>query len=240
MTIVLAVLLSLLALASFVWLVIVAFKQHVGWGLAVFFLSPIASLVFAIMHWAKAKVPFLVNVGSNILLVIVIYNIFVGFAQQQVEGFKNDPAMQAYYQKLLEQRQKNEITDEELKQAMLTAMFKKSFKLDVNDDVVKPAMDEDKQPEPMDEPQPVEEEQPAQQVIQRKKAYLPLSLSDVSGHIGDPMKIYSNDGNVRSGTFERSDEGSLYFQQRVYNGTLSFEVRKKDIRRLEVLGYREY
>lgn len=238
MTFVFAGLLGIVALASFIWLVVIAFKEHVGWGLAVFFLSPIASLIFAIMHWAKAKTAFLVNVGSNILLVIVIYNIFVGIAQQQVEGFKNDPAMQAYYQSLFEKRQRGEITDEEMKQAMLTAMLKKSFKMEIEENTAEPAVTE--APAEVMEEQPAEVEQPQQQVIQRKKTYLPLSMNDVGGHIGDPMKIYSSDGNVRSGTLERIEKDSLYFQQRVYNGTLLFEVRRKDIRRLEVLGYREY
>ena len=54
---------ALLALAAVIgvsaslWLVVQAFRRHVGWGLAVLFV-PLANLVFSIVHWAEAKRPF--------------------------------------------------------------------------------------------------------------------------------------------------------------------------------------
>lgn len=64
----------LLHLAAFIWLVIVAFKRSVPWGLAVFFLSlllaPIPAIVFAVTNWFDAKKPFLAYLFTMILALV--------------------------------------------------------------------------------------------------------------------------------------------------------------------------
>lgn len=61
----------LLAAFGNIWLLVEAFKESTGWGLAVFFLGPIASLLFMIRHWERARTPtiFLV-LGCLIALVL--------------------------------------------------------------------------------------------------------------------------------------------------------------------------
>ncbi len=61
---VLVVLLFLAGIVGYFWLLSFAYKQSRLWGLAVFFLSPIAAIVFAKKHWKVAKKPFLVYVSS--------------------------------------------------------------------------------------------------------------------------------------------------------------------------------
>jgi len=68
----LAGLACLVAMASFIWLAIVAFKQHILWGLAVLFL-PLAPIVFAVMNWHESKKPFLINVGSSLAAVVLFF-----------------------------------------------------------------------------------------------------------------------------------------------------------------------
>jgi hypothetical protein len=68
----LAGLACLVAAGSFVWLAIVAFRTHILWGLAVLFL-PLAPIVFAVMNWHDAKKPFLVNLGSSVLAVMLFF-----------------------------------------------------------------------------------------------------------------------------------------------------------------------
>ena len=51
---------------AFIWLAVVAFRQGVGWGLAVLFL-PLANVIFAIKHWHEAKRPFLANLALSFL-----------------------------------------------------------------------------------------------------------------------------------------------------------------------------
>src|SRR6478609_2487028 len=54
------------AVVGVVWFVVVAFKRHVGWGLAVLFL-PFANLVFLGRAWSRARRPFLLSIAGMIL-----------------------------------------------------------------------------------------------------------------------------------------------------------------------------
>ena len=55
-------------LAGGIWLIIVAFQENVGWGIACVFV-PFLSVVFAITHWTKSKVPFAIHWGGLAVLV---------------------------------------------------------------------------------------------------------------------------------------------------------------------------
>jgi len=46
------------ALVFWIQILIVAFKTHIGWGLASLFI-PFVGLVFVAMHWQETKTPFL-------------------------------------------------------------------------------------------------------------------------------------------------------------------------------------
>jgi hypothetical protein len=73
---------SIVSLVGFVWLCVLAFKEHVGWGLAVFFLSPIGAIVFAIKHWQASKKPFLIYAASTVaffVLAITAFSAMGGF-----------------------------------------------------------------------------------------------------------------------------------------------------------------
>jgi FtsH-binding integral membrane protein len=58
-----------------IWLLIAAFSEHIFWGLACMFL-PFASLVFLLLRWDKAAVPF--GVGFLGLLLLLIGGILSG------------------------------------------------------------------------------------------------------------------------------------------------------------------
>jgi hypothetical protein len=46
-----------------IWLLVIAFRTHVGWGLAFMFI-PFAGIAFVVMHWSKARKPFLCLLGG--------------------------------------------------------------------------------------------------------------------------------------------------------------------------------
>jgi len=56
---------GIVALVGFIWLVVVAFKESILWGIGCL-LVPCVSIVFAIMNWDKAKQPFLIGLGGSI------------------------------------------------------------------------------------------------------------------------------------------------------------------------------
>lgn len=63
-----------LLLAAFggIWLLVVAFRESVLWGLGVVFI-PFVSVIFAIIHWDDAKWPFLINLAGTILFFVGVF-----------------------------------------------------------------------------------------------------------------------------------------------------------------------
>ncbi|MET4729440.1 thiol:disulfide interchange protein [Lysobacter enzymogenes] len=60
---------GLICFGAGLWLLVLAFQESVWWGLGSLLLSPVM-LVFVILHWNKAKVPFLINLGGLALVIV--------------------------------------------------------------------------------------------------------------------------------------------------------------------------
>ena len=71
---------GLISFIGGIWLLVVAFKQSVWWGLGSFFIAPVA-LVFVILHWQDSKKPFLISLAGGVLCVIAAM-----MAPQVVDG----------------------------------------------------------------------------------------------------------------------------------------------------------
>jgi len=61
----------LLAIIGNFWLLLEAFKESTGWGLAVFFLGPIATLLFMVRHWDRAKSPTILMVIGLVIGIVL-------------------------------------------------------------------------------------------------------------------------------------------------------------------------
>jgi hypothetical protein len=70
-----------IALAGGIWLLVIAFRASVWWGLGSIFV-PFVSLIFVITHWEVAKRPFLVSVAGSILLIVGAALGGAGFSSQ--------------------------------------------------------------------------------------------------------------------------------------------------------------
>jgi hypothetical protein len=57
-----------LGLIGGIWLLIEAFRASIWWGLGSLFI-PFVSLIFVITHWSAAKTPFLISLGSVVLVI---------------------------------------------------------------------------------------------------------------------------------------------------------------------------
>ncbi|MCC6979986.1 MAG: hypothetical protein IT343_16830 [Candidatus Melainabacteria bacterium] len=61
--------LGLLAnVACGIWMIVIAFQKHIGWGLAVIFL-PFGLWIYAISDWKRANKPFLIHIAAVIMIV---------------------------------------------------------------------------------------------------------------------------------------------------------------------------
>ena len=61
----------LVSVVAGIWLLVVAFKTSVWWGLGSL-LIPFVALIFVIMHWQVAKKPFLWNLLGGVLIAVGI------------------------------------------------------------------------------------------------------------------------------------------------------------------------
>lgn len=51
-----------------IWILVLAFKRHIGWGLACFFI-PLASVVFIFMNLPRTAIPFVISIVSMVMMV---------------------------------------------------------------------------------------------------------------------------------------------------------------------------
>ena len=61
---------GLIWLVGHVWLLIRAFQEGLGWGLAVLLMPGLADLFFSVDHWLIAKKPFWLSVAGAVLMLI--------------------------------------------------------------------------------------------------------------------------------------------------------------------------
>ncbi len=75
---------SIVSLAGYLWLLILAFKKSTAWGLAVLFI-PFVSLYFSIKFWAETKKPFLIHSSASAgLIVLAVVSIFFTVGESQM------------------------------------------------------------------------------------------------------------------------------------------------------------
>ena len=60
---------SLLAIVGYIWIVVIAFQDNVGWGIGSL-LCFIAGLVYVAQHWEATKKPFLIWLAGFVLSMI--------------------------------------------------------------------------------------------------------------------------------------------------------------------------
>ena len=96
--------LALVSLVSFIWLLVVAFKESLIWGFLVFLFSPLSAIAFAIYHWNEAKKAFLVYFTSLVIFSVMFFSVFA-----KMGGLETIETTH----KTAKQLEKGEITEEE-------------------------------------------------------------------------------------------------------------------------------
>lgn len=99
-----SVLVGLVGLVSFIWLVVVAFRESVIWGFLVLIFSPISAIAFSIYHWYDAKKPFLIYLAATIVFIAIFFNAFSKMGGMEMISTTQETA---------EQLEKGEITEVE-------------------------------------------------------------------------------------------------------------------------------
>jgi hypothetical protein len=224
MTIALLIILSIISLIAWIWLLVVAFKEHVMWGLGVFFLSPILAIVFAIMHWQEAKKPFLIYIITTVLVFGMYINLFSDAITQSVE--------------IAQQQESGQISEEEAQRRMF-----EMFGMEVPPELQQQATEQQtteneitKLTEQLEQGGGTE----APQEKQRVEVFNPIRLSQAKQYIGRTIQITTRSGVVKKGTLKTVHYDRITLERQLRGGDFAFDVRNSDIERLEVQDWEEY
>jgi len=225
-----------IAMLSYLWLMVEGFKQHVMWGIGIFFI-PLVSIIFAIMHWQKAKTPFLINLVATILIVVVLFEPMVGVMNESVQiaqRVKNGEITELQAQELLQQRIMQMLRGED------------AVVID-NNDLLTP---EEQRIETLREELRIKNEaalesqayaaEQAQKVeikeeqLRKVQVFSAIKISEVKNYIGKKVRVISFEGVERQGVLRSAGYDRLTLDRNLAGGQFNFDVLTKDIKTLEV------
>ena len=225
-------LLGFIAFAAFVWLVVVAFKNSAMWGVLVLLLSPITAIVFAIKYWEESKKPFLIYMGSTVASVVIFFMFLASMGSQMI-SIANEMELQAQQQGTFGDTQTNDMeyqpTAEMPQAAPAPVADNSNFSLGQPGAKINP-------PAPM---KPagitlsVKSDAPEFSTRERISGMTPLSRA--ARVVGKKVKIVDNKGSVHKGWLAESKPNALVLERHVPSGVISYEVRKNEVKSLEVL-----
>ncbi len=225
-----------IAMLSYLWLIVEGFKEHVLWGIGIL-LVPFVPLIFTIMHWQRAKKPFLINVVSTILIVVVL---FEPMSTAMVESVK-----------IAERIQNGEITEQQgqelMQQNMMQILSGNSAPTISDEDLMTPeeirieslrAELEEKNRHAR-ESQVYAEEQAKKVEIKEEQLrqvniFTPIKVSQVKKYVGKRLRVVSFEGIERQGILRSAGYDRLTLDRKLAGGQFNFDILIKDIKTLEV------
>ena len=235
---------TLVALVSYIWLVVVAFKKSVGWGFGVMLLSPITAIIFAIKNWRKSKKPFLIYITTSTACYAYIGYIFVymgglemmDMAQKIQQGkFSEQEAVQ-FMDKTMDRMATSGMLDEQEKKELheIQTIFEQMKKGDVS----AKKKDTVSLTEPSTGRASVTPEKEAEKEVAMAKpipsGYKPNIVDEAGNYVGASIKVVGKDGVEREGILKKVGPDRLVLETWVYDGTFGFELRPADIKSLQV------
>jgi hypothetical protein len=239
---------SLIAFIAFIWLLVVAFKKGVLWGILVFLLSPISASIFAAKYWSVARKPFLVYIVT-----VTISFAYFAYAYQQLgisevfdmqakmesgefteddtfafmEGtmdrMENSGMLDAQEQQDLEQMKQiyNMIT-QDMQHPQGSANLPAQPALADSADAQKPA------PQAAKTAQTKPYERPA-------LSYQDVSFGELAQFVNRPLIVFDRQGREHQVTLLTISSDGLQLRRSIAGGNFDFGMRKVDIERIQAL-----
>ena len=240
---------SLIAFIAFIWLLVVAFKKGVLWGVLVFLLSPISASIFAAKYWSVARKPFLVYI-----ITVTISFAYFAYAYQQLgisEGFEMQAKMEsgefteddafAFMEGTMERMENSGMLDaqeqrdlEQMKQIFNTI---KQDTQHLQDGVNLPIQSTLAVSEARQNPAP-QPAKPAQTKPYERLAltYQDMSFGELAQFVNRPVIIFDRRGREHQVTLLSISSEGLQLRKFIQGGNFDFGMRKVDIERIQVLA----
>ncbi len=242
--IVIALVLAAIALLTYLWLALRAFRVHPGWGAGVMFLFPLAAIPFGLRFWETEKKPFLlslVSVGAAVGLSLHLFGSWGGWelldannlvqrgiATQQLtrEDAESFLRISHDFRQLSGFSPGTDDTERFLAQYLRQAAEQQALAR-ANQD--RHASQDDPAAPPINEkPDSASEEH-------TRLVYRAIPLDQARRYIGATVKVTRRNVGEKEYRLTGVTARSLQFAQRNTNGAYSFAFRLKDIEKLRVL-----
>lgn len=220
----LLVILGIASLITWVWLIVVGFKESALWGIGMILLPFPLAIVFAAMHWQDAKKPFLAYLIANILFTVVWFKMFYEVFSESMD--------------IASQQQSGEISEEEAQRRMLEMLgmeippeLREKEAETTEDEISKltEQLEKNNTAEPAAAPEP-----------QRVEVFKPIKLSRASKHVGKVIQITTINGVVKQGKLIDVRYDRIVVERIYRGGNFTFEVLNRTIDRIEVQEFEEY
>lgn len=238
-----AQLFGLTATIALIWLVVRAFKKHLGWGFAVLLLSPFAATFFGIKYWQDEKVPFLAYISSFVTAIALALYVFTAWG-----GWELVQAGQRVQQGI----QGDDLTDADAHAFMKAGlMFLENSKPGAEDQQkLETIRDElERQQSALSpqtaapEPEPQKKVYDLRSIARKVKpvqeryrlVYVPIEPAEARDYVGSTMKVTRRNVPEKEYRLTGASGNNLEFSQRTKHGTFSFKFRLKDIEKIRVL-----
>ena len=219
-------------LAAGIWLIVLAFRESVGWGVACL-LIPFAGLVFAVKYWEDAKVPFVISLASIGLFMVGT----LGYSVSEVNAGLNDFSQfedSSAWDPVPEPSPYDAYpaSDEEPVEAEVDAA--------VEEPVVEPAEPAQYAPEdvetvearPEPTPAPPINDPPPEGRVRRREVVVPKE--NLGAMLGERVELVLHSGQKISARVDSVTPGSVVMRHRVGGGSVTYSVPLADISEVRV------
>ena len=210
-------LVSLVAIISHTWLVIVAFQRRLLWGFLVLLFSPVTALIFGIKYWPSNKKPFLSYMISTTACFMFLGYMFVqlgvfemlGMAQRIQKGEISEQETVHFFERTMERMKSSGLLTEKDKEELtkMQGMFEGIIK---------------------DSREGFPESAPAPLVLET------LSVQKAPAFLGYKMRIEGKDGMKLEAALIRVEKNMFIFQKQVEGGVMELAVPTREIASLQV------
>lgn len=202
-------------LTGYLMVVRAGFQREFLWGVVT--LVPVLSLLFVLFYWRMSKLGFAVSLVGLLILAGAIYGGGDRVLERQLEYFGISGV---------------EI-DMPVKRAWDVAVPNEALIRQIEQEIGGPLEIIEYNPSARIEPLPPLDSFLLMEQTQIRREYQDVEMGQLSGLIGDRIRLTMRDGARREGNLIAVTGASVYLQQVAYGGTVAYEYRIRDIRSAE-------
>jgi hypothetical protein len=239
-----ALVLAVIALLTYLWLSLRAFRIHPGWGLGVMFLFPATVIPFGLRFWETEKVPFLLcllNVGAAAGLSLFLFGNWGGWelldANARVqEGITTQHLSRKDAQEFLRiSHDFREMAGFSPGTEQTARYLQQYLRQEAEQEaLVQANLDRHSSQDDSDAP-PLNEQVESVPEKHTRLVYRTIPLKEARKYIGATVKVTRRNVGEKEYRLTGVTARSLQFAQRNTNGAYSFAFRMSDIEKLRVL-----